>query len=147
MLDRLRPRPGSRKRPLREGRGPGSRRGKTAGRGVKGQGKRSAGRETSLGFEGGQMPLIRRLPKRGFHNLFRREVAIVNLGALAPFGENATVDPDALRRRGLVRAGDAPVKLLAEGDPPRGLTIRVQRASAAARRKVEEAGGRVEILE
>lgn len=147
MLDRLSPARGARRRPMRVGRGPGSGKGKTAGRGVKGQGKRSPGRETPIWYEGGQMPLVRRLPKRGFRNIHRTEVAIVNLGALAGFDEGATVDVEALQRRGLVPRKPMPVKLLAEGDAPKRLVVRVHRASAAARRKLEAAGGRVEIVE
>lgn len=145
MLDRLAPRPGARSRRKRVGRGPGTGLGKTSGRGVKGQGKRSRGRPVAFTFEGGQMPLARRLPKRGFTNIFRRTVEIVNVGALAGFEEGATVDAQALADRGLIRGGRGPVKLLGEGEPPKGLTVRVQRASGAARRKVEASGGRVEI--
>jgi large subunit ribosomal protein L15 len=146
MLDRLSPRPGARHRTKRVGRGPGTGFGKTSGRGTKGQGKRSAGRETPGWFEGGQMPLTRRLPKRGFTNIHRKSVEIVNLRDLARFGEGATIDVASLVESGLVRSSGAQVKLLAEGDPPRGVTLRVHRASASARRKVEEAGGAVEIL-
>ncbi len=146
MLDRLAPRPGAHRPPKRVGRGRGSGQGKTAGRGVKGQGKRSAGRETPLHFEGGQMPLVRRLPKRGFRNRARRPAQVVNTVALAGFGNGATVDVGALVERGLVRAKGGPVKLLAQGEPPSGLTVRVHRVSAAARQKIEQAGGRVEIV-
>ena len=145
MLDRLAPRPGARTRHRRP-RGPGSGFGKTSGRGTKGQGKRAPGRETPLYFEGGQMPLVRRVPKRGFKNPTRREVEIVNLGALAAFGDGATVEPGELVRRGLVRGRGAPVKLLGDGDPPRNLVVRVHGASAGARAKIEAAGGKVEIL-
>lgn len=146
MLDRLKPRPGSRHRPKRVGRGPGSGLHKTSGRGVKGQGKRSPGRETPVYFEGGQMPLVRRVPKRGFHNPFRKTFRVVNVGALSAFGEGATVDEQALVERGLLRHGKGGVKLLGEGEAPRGLVVKVHRASASARQKVEEAGGSVEIL-
>jgi large subunit ribosomal protein L15 len=146
MLDRLSPRPGARHRRKRVGRGPGSGWHKTSGRGVKGQGKRSAGRETPLYFEGGQMPMVRRLPKRGFTSLFRETTDAVNVGKLAGFGEGASVDPAALVARGLVRRRASRVKLLAEGDAPARLTVRVHAASAAARRKIEEAGGSVEII-
>jgi len=146
MLDQLQGRPGSRKRPKRVGRGPGSGLGKTAGRGMKGQGKRSAGRETPLWFEGGQMPLVRRLPKRGFYNRNRRVCQTVNLGQLAVFGEGAAVDPTVLVERGVVRSPKTPIKLLAEGDAPAKLVIKVHKVSAAARQKVEAAGGQVEII-
>jgi large subunit ribosomal protein L15 len=146
MLDRLQPRPGARHRTKRVGRGPGSGHRKTSGRGIKGQGKRSPGRETPAWFEGGQMPLTRRLPKRGFHSLSREEWEIVNTGALAVFGDGAQVDVEALAARGLVRGRGAPVKLLGDGDAPRNLVVRVHGASESARRKVEQAGGKVEIL-
>jgi large subunit ribosomal protein L15 len=147
MLDRLSPRPGARHRRKRVGRGPGSGLHKTSGRGVKGQGKRSAGRETPAWFEGGQMPLVRRLPKRGFTNIHARSVETLNLRDLARFGEGATVDLEALASRGLVRGRrGVPIKLLGDGDAPARLTIQVHRISASARRKVEEAGGTVELL-
>jgi large subunit ribosomal protein L15 len=146
MLDRLQPRPGARHRTKRVGRGPGCHR-KTSGRGIKGQGKRSAGREVPLYSEGGQMPITRRLPKRGFRTMADKSVEIVNTGSLSLFGENAKVDVAALVARGLVHGSGAPVKLLAEGDVPKGLTIRVNRASESARKKVEAAGGNVEIVD
>jgi large subunit ribosomal protein L15 len=146
MLDRLKPRPGARRAQKRVGRGPGSGWNKTAGRGVKGQGKRSPGREVPFGFEGGQMPLARRLPKRGFHNRSRKVFQVVNVGALAAFGDGATVDVEALAARGLVRARGGDVKLLGEGDAPKGLTVQVHAASSGARRKIEEAGGRLEAI-
>jgi large subunit ribosomal protein L15 len=146
MLDRLQPRHGSRRPHKRVGRGPGSGKHKTAGRGMKGQGKRSPGREVPFHFEGGQMPLARRLPKRGFHSLFRKTYRIVNVGALAAFGDGATIDPEGLEARGLIKHGGSGVKLLAEGDAPRGLTVKVHKVSAAARAKIEEAGGSVEVL-
>ena len=93
MLDRLSPRHGSRRRIKRVGRGPGSGNGKTSGRGVKGQGKRSAGNEVSFHFEGGQMPLVRRLPKRGFRSQTSTRYRIVNVGALSSYGDGAEVDP------------------------------------------------------
>jgi large subunit ribosomal protein L15 len=146
MLDALSPRPGARHRTKRVGRGPGSGHRKTSGRGVKGQGKRSPGRETPFHFEGGQMPLVRRLPKRGFRSQDRTEYQVINLAALAPFGDGATVEVAGLVGRGLVRGRGGSVKLLGEGESPRNLVVRVHAASAGARRKVEEAGGRVEIL-
>jgi large subunit ribosomal protein L15 len=145
MLDRLAPRPGARKKHRRP-RGPGCGFGKTAGRGTKGQGKRSAGAETARHFEGGQMPLVRRLPKRGFRPIGRVEAEIVNVGALAGVGDGATVDPKTLAARGLIPGSGAPVKLLAEGEAPKNLKVAVHRASAAARQKIEAAGGSVEIL-
>lgn len=146
MLEELSPRTGSRTRRRRAGRGPGTRHNKTNGRGTKGQGKRVGGRETAIYFEGGQMPIVRRLPKRGFHNLFGTSYRIINVGALAGFGDGASVDPESLEARGLIHRGELGVKLLAEGAPPRNLRVRVHKASAAATRKIEEAGGSVELI-
>ena len=146
MLDRLTPRGGSKHRRMRVGRGPGSGKGRYCGRGVKGQGTRSAGKPKGAGFEGGQMPLARRIPKRGFHNIFRKEVVVVNLAALSVFGEGATVDVEALVTKGLVRKRHDKVKLLGTGDAPKGLTVKVHRVSAGAQQKIEAAGGSVEVL-
>ena len=146
MLDRLSPRSGARHRTKRVGRGPGSGIGRFCGRGVKGQGTRSRGKPTKLRFEGGQMPLTRRLPKRGFRPIHRKEVEIVNLADLAAFGEGATVDPQALRDRGLVGKIARLVKILGDGEAPKNLTLKVHRVSAAARTKIEAAGGSVELL-
>jgi large subunit ribosomal protein L15 len=146
MLDRLQPRPGARTRHRRP-RGPGCGFGKTAGRGTKGQGHRASGSPTARHFEGGQMPLVRRIRKYGFRRPDRVESEIVNVGALAGFGEGATVDAESLAARGLVRGSGAPIKLLATGEAPRNLTVRVHRASASARSKIEAAGGKVEIVE
>jgi len=145
MLDRLQPRPGARKDPMRVGRGHGSGKGKTCGRGVKGQGKRSAGREVSIFFEGGQMPMTRRLPKRGFHHE-KTPVEVVNLAALAAFAEGEIVDRESLTKKGIIRGAAAVVKLLGEGEAPKNLTVKLQRASAGARKKIEDAGGTVEIV-
>jgi large subunit ribosomal protein L15 len=114
---------------------------------MKGQGKRSAGRETPFHFEGGQMPLVRRLPKRGFRSLERTEVQVINVAALAAFGDGATIDVAGLVGRGLVRARGGPVKLLGEGACPRNLVVKLDAASEGARRKIEEAGGRMEPRE
>jgi len=146
MLDRLEPRPGARHRTKRVGRGPGSGHRKTSGRGIKGQGKRSSGRETGRQFEGGQMPLVRRLPKRGFRSHRAPGPQIVNLAALVGFGEGARVDSAALEARGLIRAGKGPVKVLGDGEAPRNLTLAVSAVSAGAREKIEGAGGRIEIV-
>jgi len=145
MLDRLQPRPGARKDPIRVGRGHGSGKGKTCGRGVKGQGKRSAGREVSIFFEGGQMPMTRRLPKRGFHHE-KAPVEVVNVAALSAFAEGETVDRESLTKKGIIRGAAAIVKLLGEGEAPKNLTVKLQRASAGARKKIEDAGGTVEIV-
>ncbi|HEU4431253.1 MAG TPA: 50S ribosomal protein L15 [Myxococcota bacterium] len=146
MLDRLAPRPGARQKRKRVARGSGSGLQKTAGRGGKGQGKNSRGNETPNYFEGGQMPLVRRLPKRGFTNVHRRDYEIVNLGDLESFGANAEVDLAALTAKGLVRRSATRVKLLGEGDAPQGVKIRVHKASESAVAKVRGAGGSVEIV-
>jgi large subunit ribosomal protein L15 len=143
MLNELSPRPGARHRRKRVGRGPGSGKGKTCGTGVKGQGTRS-GKKIKPWFEGGQMPLYQRVPKKGFHNRFRVENEIVNVGDLNVFGEGATVDAKALAARGLIRGSGQPVKVLAEGDAPKGLKLTVNKISGAAKAKIEAAGGSVE---
>ena len=145
MLDRLQPRPGARKSPMRVGRGHASGKGKTCGRGVKGQGHRSAGREVKIFFEGGQMPMTRRLPKRGFFHE-KKPVEVINLGALAALGDGATVDREVLVAKGMIRGAAPTVKLLGEGDAPKNRTVKVQAASASARSKIEAAGGTVEIV-
>ena len=146
MLDQLKPSHGSSRRRKRVGRGPGSGSGKTCGTGVKGQGTRS-GSKIKAWFEGGQMPLQMRLPKRGFHNRFRTNVEIVNLADLAKFGDGATVDAGALFSAGLIRGTTgALVKLLGNGEAPKNLTIKVDRISMSAKEKIEAAGGSVELL-
>ncbi|MAI24761.1 MAG: 50S ribosomal protein L15 [Spirochaeta sp.] len=145
MLDRLSYRPGSRHRKHRAGRGPASGLGKTAGSGVKGQGTRS-GSKIKPWFEGGQMPITQRVPKRGFKNRFRKEVEIVNVGDLERLGDGAEVDPALLSARGLIRGAGIPVKLLGDGESPKNLVIKVHRISASAKAKVEAAGGSVELI-
>jgi large subunit ribosomal protein L15 len=113
---------------------------------MKGQGHRSPGRETPLYFEGGQMPLVQRLPKRGFRSRNRTTYQIVNVVALAALGEGATVDRDSLASRCLVNPKGAAVKILGEGEAPRNLKVRIAKISAGARKKIEEAGGSVEIV-
>lgn len=141
-LHDLSPAEGSKKNRKRVGRGPGSGQGKTAGRGEKGQKSRS-GFSRRAGFEGGQMPLVRRVPKRGFTNIFRTEYSVVNLGQLA--GLEGEVGPELLVERGLARRG-RPVKVLADGDAPQGIKLAAHRFSAAARAKIEAAGGSCEEL-
>ncbi|MGH9380934.1 MAG: 50S ribosomal protein L15 [Thermoanaerobaculia bacterium] len=141
-LHELQPAAGSKQARKRVGRGPGSGTGKTAGRGHKGQ-KSRAGFRRRLGFEGGQMPLIRRVPKRGFHNLFRREYAVVNLAQLAELAGEVT--PETLAEAGLVRPG-ARVKILGDGEISAGLTVRAHKFSGSARRKIEAAGGTCEEI-
>jgi len=142
-LHELKPAPGAKRPKKRVGRGPGSGNGKTAGRGHKGQRSRS-GYSQRLGFEGGQMPLIRRVPKRGFTNLFRTEYAVVNVGRLAAL-EDAEVTPELLAMEGLVRAG-LPVKVLGEGEVAKAIVVSAHRFSKSAREKIEAAGGRCEEL-
>lgn len=146
MLDRLKPRTRSTRNAKRIGRGRAGDGGKTGGRGEKGQGHRSAGRERPFHFEGGQMSIVRRLPKRGFHNPARVTYQTVNLAALAPFGDGATVDKDALVAQGLARGRGPEVKILGEGEAPKNLTVKVKKISAGARKKIEEAGGSVELI-
>jgi large subunit ribosomal protein L15 len=143
-LGTLKPAPGSTKPRKRLGRGPGSGLGKTAGRGHKGAGAR-AGRGSPRGFEGGQMPLQRRLPKRGFRNLFRREFAVVNLRDLAQFPAGTTVDVAALQERGLVRRRRS-VKVLGEGELSHALTVRAHAFSEQAKARIESTGGSVEVV-
>jgi len=146
-LSNLKPFAGSRHREKRVGRGPGSGHGKTSCRGQKGQRARSGGGVPPW-FEGGQMPLIRRLPKRGFKNPFRVEYDVVNVGDLARrFSEGATVDVEALKAVGLVKGREVRVKLLGDGEIDFAITVRVHAASKSAREKIEKAGGRVELLE
>ena len=144
-LRTLRPASGATRKRKRVGRGPGSGHGKTAGRGHKGHGARSGG-PPAPGFEGGQMPLQRRLPKRGFHNPFRRAFAVVNLGDLAAFPAGSVVDLAALRERGLVKRR-GPVKVLGDGDLGHALTVRVHAYSTKAKERIVAAGGAAEVVE
>jgi large subunit ribosomal protein L15 len=146
-LHDLKPAPGSRTKRTRVGRGISAGQGKTSGRGQKGQGSRESN-SVPTGFEGGQMKQSMRLPKlRGFHNRFRREYEVVNLSKLNRFERDAIVDGAALAAAGLVSGADTPVKLLAAGRVKVAVQVRVHRASGAARRAVEAAGGRVDLLE
>lgn len=142
-LHDLKATPGSRVRRTRRGRGLGSGLGKTAGRGSKGQNARSGG-GVRPGFEGGQMPLIRRLPMRGFQNPFRVEYEVVNVGQLNVFPAGTDVTTDLLRERRLVRR-PLPVKILGEGDIDRALVVHAQKFSGTAREKIEAAQGRAEV--
>ncbi len=130
----------------RVGRGIGSGNGETAGKGVKGQKARTGHHGARPGFEGGQMPLQRRLPKRGFKNLFRREVVVVNLGALDKRFTEGTVDPDRLRSAGMVPRTAELVKVLGEGQLTRPLTIRAHLFSKSALEKITKAGGQAEVI-
>jgi large subunit ribosomal protein L15 len=145
-LSNLRPPRGARRPRKRVGRGPGSGHGKTASRGSKGAKSRS-GFRFKRGFEGGQMPLHRRVPKRGFHNPFRIEYAVVNLDTLARvFDAGASVTPDVLRERGVVRLATAPVKILGRGEIDKALTVQAHKFSGSALKKIAAAGGTTEVL-
>ncbi len=144
-LNSLKAPKGSRHSKKRVGRGQGSGLGKTAGRGGKGQKARS-GNMRFEGFEGGQMPLQRRMPKFGFFSMNRVEYAVVNLGALERFGEGAVVDEAALREKGLVKGRPDGIKILGQGALGHKLTIKAHKFSAGAKEAIEKAGGTVEVL-
>jgi large subunit ribosomal protein L15 len=144
-LHELSPADGSKHKRKRVGRGPGSGLGKTAGRGEKGQ-KSRTGYSGRPGFEGGQMPLIRRVPKRGFTNIFRTEYAVINVSDLAGLeGLGGDVTPEVLVRHGLVRSGQ-PVKILGDGEIGTALKVKANKFSKSARAKIEAAGGTCEEL-
>jgi len=144
-LNNLRPPKGAKHAKKRVGRGPGSGHGKTASRGSKGAKSRS-GFRFKRGFEGGQMPLHRRVPKRGFHNPFRVEFAVVNLDTLAEvFEAGSSVTPEVLRERGLV-GGSKPVKVLGRGEIAKALTVRAHKFSGTAAQKIAAAGGAAEVI-
>lgn len=145
-LHELSPAAGSKKEVKRIGRGAGSGQGKTAGKGHKGQ-KARAGRGMRPGFEGGQMPLQRRVPKRGFANIFGKEFSIVNVSALdQSFEDGAVVDIDALIEKGLVKKVLDGVKILGNGEISKKLTVQVNAYSEAAKQKIEAAGGKAEVI-
>jgi len=145
-LNELSPPKGARKNRKRLGRGVGSGSGKTAGKGSKGQNARSGG-GVRPGFEGGQMPLQRRLPKRGFSNIFRKKFAEINIRDLARFESGSRVDEPALIRSGLVSGKRDGIKLLGKGEIAHPLSVQVNRASKNARAKIEAAGGTIEVIE
>jgi large subunit ribosomal protein L15 len=144
-LSNLHPPRGSRHRKVRVGRGIGSKLGKTSGAGNKGQ-KSRKGYSQRPGFEGGQMPLHRRMPKRGFHNPFGRDYAVVNLDSLNAFAAGDVITPESLRERGLVRHATRPVKILGDGELKSALTVRAHAFSKSAEQKIAGAGGKVERL-
>jgi large subunit ribosomal protein L15 len=145
-LNNLRPPKGARKDRKRVGRGPGSGHGKTATRGNKGAKSRS-GFRFKRGFEGGQMPLHRRVPKRGFHNPFRIEYAVVNLDTIAlVFEAGSSVTPELLRERGLVRVSRGPIKVLGRGEVTKALTVHAHKFSGSAAEKIAAAGGKAEVI-
>jgi len=143
-LSRLSPAPGSRRKVKRIGRGPGSGHGKTSTRGNKGQRSRSGSTAQYFGFEGGQMPLHRRIPKRGFTNIFKTEYAIVNVGDLARF--EGEITPERLLEEGVVRKPLAGLKVLGDGDLTRAIVVHAHRFSRSAREKIAAAGGRAELI-
>jgi len=144
-LNELRPAKGARKKEKRIGRGPGSGHGKTSTKGHKGQLARAGGGKAP-GFEGGQMPLIRRIPKRGFHNIFRIEYTVVNLKMLTRFEGQEDITPQRLREAGLVKSRNARIKILGEGELTRPLVIQAHRFSQSAIEKIQKAGGKAEVL-
>ena len=141
----LSPLEGARKKRKRVGRGPGSGHGKTSCRGHKGQKSRSGG-SLRPGFEGGQMPLQRRLPKRGFTNIFKKHYALINVKDLEGFAPDAELDTEALKKAGLVNNVKDGVKLLGDGEISHPVTIKVHKVSKTAKEKIETAGGKVEII-
>mgnify|MGYP000924409778 CR=1 FL=1 len=144
-LHDLKPAEGSVKTPLRKGRGTGSGLGKTAGRGHKGQKSRSGG-GVRPGFEGGQMPLSRRLPKRGFTNIFAKVYSLVNVSDLDVFEEDTVVTPEMLRETGLVRKLNDGIKVLGDGELTKKLTVQAHKFSKSAIEKIEASGGKAEVI-
>lgn len=145
-LNDLKPNPGSTRNRKRVGRGPGSGMGKTSTRGEKGQKSRS-GWASKPGFEGGQMPLFRRLPRRGFNNIFRVEYAVVNLQQLELFRAGSTVGPEDFVAKGFIGKNETDsVKVLGKGKLSKGLTVKAHRFSASAKEAIEKAGGKIELL-
>ena len=144
-LHELSPAPGSNTKAYRKGRGAGSGNGKTAGRGHKGQWARSGG-GVRVGFEGGQMPLARRLPKRGFHNIFAKPLEAVNVSALEKFEDGAVVDAQALLENGILSKCQYGVKILGNGDISKKLIVKASAFSASAKQKIVAAGGKWEVV-
>ena len=144
-LHELSPQEGSVKEKFRKGRGAGSGNGKTAGKGHKGQNARSGG-GVRPGFEGGQLPLYRKLPKRGFNNKFAKQYVVVNVAALNNFENDAVVDIDALLALGIIHKELDGVKILGEGELTKKLTVRASVFSASAKEKIEAAGGKTEVI-
>jgi len=144
-LNELRPAIGSRRTRKRVGRGNASGHGTTAGRGTKGHNSRSGG-GVRPGFEGGQMPIHRRLPKRGFTNIFKKRIAIINVGDLARFEKETVVDEALLEATGLVKGRRDGIKLLGQGELEYPVTVRVNAVSDGARKKIEAVGGMVEMV-
>ncbi|MBC7075423.1 MAG: 50S ribosomal protein L15 [Syntrophomonadaceae bacterium] len=144
-LERMRAPSGANKRTKRVGRGTGSGHGKTSTRGHKGQKSRSGG-GVRPGFEGGQMPLQRRIPKRGFTNIFKKDYAIVNIKSLNIFAEGTEVTPELLKETGLIKAVKDGVKILGDGELEKKLTVKAHKISKQAEEKITAKGGRVEVI-
>ena len=144
-LHELSPAAGSNTKAYRKGRGNGSGNGKTGGRGQKGQWSRSGG-GVRVGFEGGQMPLARRLPKRGFHNIFAKPLEAVNVSVLEKFEDGAVVDAKALLEKGILSKCEYGVKILGSGQLSKKLTVQASAFSASAKEKIEAAGGKAEVI-
>lgn len=144
-LHELSPVPGSTHESKRIGRGHGSGNGKTAGKGHKGQ-KARAGHGMRPGFEGGQMPLQRRVPKRGFNNIFAEEIVAINLSSLEAYENDAVVDAAALAEKGIIKKANSTVKVLGNGKLTKKLTVKLNAFSASAAKKIEEAGGKAEVI-
>ncbi len=144
-LHELRAVPGATKKPKRKGRGQASGQGKTGGRGMNGQNSRSGG-GTRLGFEGGQMPLYRRIPKRGFTNIWKKEYAVVNVETLNKFDAGAEVNPDILISLGIVKQVKDGVKILGDGKLEKKLVVKANKFTKTAVEKIEAAGGKVEVI-
>ena len=148
MLEKLSPALGAKKKRKRVGRGDGSGHGTYSGRGCKGQKSRSGGNKMRPGFEGGQMPLIKRLPeKRGFVNVFKTEYSLVNIGQLSVFEPGSEVTPEKLVAAGIVKSLERPIKILAAGEMAHPLMIKADKFSAAAKARIEAAGGKAEEVE
>ncbi|MDP9190293.1 MAG: 50S ribosomal protein L15 [Acidobacteriota bacterium] len=145
-LSNLKPKKGARHAKKRVGRGPGSGHGKTSGRGEKGQKSRS-GYSGKRGFEGGQMPLHRRLPKRGFTNIFKKDYAVVNVSDLERFDNGASIDEAMLRQAGLVKGSHDGVKVLGDGELSKKLNVSATKFSKSAREIIEKAGGTVQEIQ
>ncbi|MFQ5455936.1 MAG: 50S ribosomal protein L15 [Nitrospirota bacterium] len=144
-IEDLHPAKGAKKKRKRVGRGPGSGHGKTSCKGHKGLNSRSGGSKPR-GFEGGQMPLIRRIPKRGFTNIFREEYAVFNLNNLERFDADQVINPDLLQKTGLLKKGKVKVKILGDGELNKPLTIYAHKFSRVAEKKIISKGGRVEVI-
>lgn len=144
-LHELSPAPGSTKEAKRKGRGPGTGNGKTAGRGHKGQNARSGG-GVRIGFEGGQMPLYRRLPKRGFHNIFAKRFATINVSDLEAFEAGSTIGVEELIAKGMLKKSLDGLKVLGNGEISKAITVKAVKFTGSAKEKIEAAGGKAEVI-